>query len=233
LHEDTLYGVTDVQGEVTVRKPLVSMSTREIAFIADRAAREAVAAKLTELGMAEPGKAFQEEGNLPRLPGGHIIRKARLRFNRRTVPIGSTGGERQVVEGANHHMEVVAVLDSDGNVKKWEGYVVSLLESVRRQRAGLPVVCREHGPGKRFVCSLSKGDVIRVEPEGEEPRLLIVRVIDGGNCRIEAVPVCDARKKDEIKKAKQYVLKAPNALRKWNCQKLLVTALGELRNAND
>jgi CRISPR-associated endonuclease Csn1 len=233
LHEDTLYGATGTEGEVAVRKPLVAMSAREIPLIADHAAREAAEAKLRELGVSDPAKAFQSEANLPRLPGGQVIRRARIRFNRRTVPLGSGGGERHVVEGSNHHMEVVAVLDESGTVKRWEGQVVSLLECVHRQRAGLPVVCREHGSGKRFLFSLRKGDAILVEPEEGKQQLLIVRVLNASDGRIEAVPINDAREKSEIWKAGMWIRKSPGMLRKWKCQKMLVTPLGELRNAND
>lgn len=235
LHEDTLYGVTGTEGEAVVRKTLgKNMSAGDVLNIADPVVRQLVLDKLAELGEQDPAKAFQDDADLPRFPdNGPRIRSARIRINRRTVPIGEGPGLRNVVAGANHHMEIVAVLAPDGTTRKWEGKVTSLMESVRRKRAGEPVVQRDHSPGRSFVFSLRQGDVIQVEPEPGKRQLLLVRVLDASNCRIEAVPVNDARKKDKIKEAKAYVIKAPNALCKWKCQKMLTTPLGDLRNAND
>jgi CRISPR-associated endonuclease Csn1 len=66
---------------------------------------------------------------------------------------------RGVAPGSNHHIEILEYRDKKGTVKRG-GEVVSLFEAVRRKKDGEPVVKREHGPDKKFVCSLSINEMV-------------------------------------------------------------------------
>lgn len=153
-----------------VRKPLANMSTKEIEQIVDPTIRQLVQERLQKLG-SDP-KAFANESELPyiRAKDGRVIpiRKARYR---KTVAVLSLGKnektQRHVAPGNNHHMEIVAHLDDAGNETKWEGVIVSMYEAYQRRRRGEKIVCRDHGPGKRFKFSFVNGEFIeRLENDG-------------------------------------------------------------------
>jgi len=217
-----------------VRKPLASMSEHEVERIVDDRVRALVKAKLDLIGLP-PDKAFQGNQNLPYLTAhdGRLIpiKRARIRKADATIKVGKGLAARYVAPGSNHHMEVVAILDSAGIVKKWEGVIVSRFDAHQRTSAGQAVIVRDHGPGKQFLFSLAGGEYVLIH-DGENQRLLRVTAISDG--QIEFVTHSDARPITERKKIPgARVRYSPSALQRQNARKVVVDPLGAILTAND
>ena len=76
-------------------------------------------------------------------------------------------GNIWVEPGSNHHIEIYE--HTDGKKKgKRDGEVVTMFEAVRRKKDGEPVVNTEHGPYKKFVCSLSINEMFMLESDNRE-----------------------------------------------------------------
>lgn len=253
LHDDSLYSVPytrdgrrldqvenrDKEEQVHhIRKPLQAMSTNEIENIVDPQIRKLVQDKLAELG-GDPKKAFADPANHPFMTahdGRKIpIHKARIRKTMTALPIGQGPRRRYVASASNHHMAIVAILDQDGNDKKWEGHLVSRFEAHQRFRRGEPIIQKEWGEGKRFVFSLAPGEMFKARVEQDE-RTYTVRSISGSN--VEFVHVNDARKKLDIKKGvgpkgKGWLVRSVNVLRQLGARKVRVTYLGDIVEIHD
>ena len=183
LHEETNYSkphsVCDEKtGKPTearyIRKPLENMSEGEIASIVDPTVRQLVQDKLAAFGLpfAKGIKLFADPQNLPYrmvpAPDGSVryvpIRKARIRKTLSVREIGKNASTRYIATGGNHHMEVVAHLDKNGNETKWEGIIVTLFEAYQRRKNKQPVIQRDHGPDCRFKFSLTKNEFLLFDP---------------------------------------------------------------------
>ncbi len=238
LHEDTFYSPPKTSDEgkpcVHVRKRIDALSTNEVAAIVDPAVRERVHDKLDDLGIADPKKAFADRKNHPFIEtkdGRRIpIHKARIRRNASPFSVGKGPRERHVTTDSNHHMEIVEVTDKKGNAK-WEDIIVSQYEALCRQRRGESVVQRDHGPEKRFVCSLAVGDTVEMDDEKGARHLYKVRTVSKDYLAFTLLS--DARIQKEIAQAKDWVAIRLNGARRRVCQKMTVTPLGEVRRAND
>ncbi len=242
LHEGTNYS-PQIQGKDKnlrhVRKPIQNLSKREAEKIVDPKVRQLV---LDKLGGKEPKTVFSNSENRPCLTardGRKIpIQKARIEKNISTFPVGRGSRERHVATDSNHHIEVIETLDKRGK-PRWEGLLVSLKEARDRQRAGKPIINRDHGEDKRFVFSLAGGETIEIDKGNGERALYIIRTISRAKQGrkeypgIDFVHINDARKKKVILVAKDWKTGLIEPLRKLNCQKVLVTPLGEVRRAND
>ena len=251
IHDDTLYSKAyqrKQKGKLVevrrVRKPLANISANKIDSIVDPAVREAVRAKLTELG--GDVKKFNEASNLPSLPNKNgpptPIRSARIERAQSVQTVGKGPRERHVALAANHHLEVYARLDEDGDETRWEGRLVSMYEAMARVRARKTgsdgaVVVRDHGEGSRFKFSLAPGETIELcEPQGK-PELYVVRSISekksGGAPNIEVIRLADSRLKEEIKAAKSWLMRSVNSIGALQCRKVVVSPIGEVFPAHD
>jgi len=237
LHKDTFYSPThtDENGRECVhqRVPLAKLSSKDIDDIVDPVVRHTVRRKLGELGGDITN--FKDPKNHPALVSkdglrSRPIHKVRLRRVISTIPIGRERRRRYVAPGANHHMEIFEYKDAKGNVK-WDAYVVTMLQAAQRLKAGEPIVRKHDGPGKRSICSITSGDMATIEEDGKQ-KLIVVRGLcrDG---RVEFVRHTEARLKKDIKTAKEWFIKTPNGLQSMKFQKVTVTPLGEVRQAND
>ena len=224
-----------------VRKKLESMSRGEAEEIVDPVIRKAVLDKLAAIG-GEPKKAFADKNNHPYLMAkdGRLIpiHKARIRKADKTINVGGGSRLRRVAPGENHHMEIVAVLDKEGKVKKWEGYIVSRFEAMQRLRAAQAtserreIIRRDHGPGREFVCSLAGGEHVAIPDEKGRDQILRVTVISGQ--QVEFVDHKDARPITIRKKIPGARIRySIDKLRKANARKVQITPLGEIRPAGD
>ncbi len=242
LHEDTHYARVKSNGkeQTRVRKPLHELSGTEAENIADPVIRRLV---LDKLGDGDPKKVFASEANLPRLPSrrhsdGIPIRSVRVIKSETPVELvnSKTGAVRRVLPGSNHHVEILAQLDEQGNEIAWEGVVVSMFEAYRRKRAGQPIVQRDHGPGYRFKFSLCQGDTVECSDRNKRRCLFVVRTFSRearGYVSVEMARINNAQKKDEIKKAKAWLKASPDVLRKSGARKLHVSPIGEVSEAHD
>ena len=217
-----------------VRKRLDAMSPQEVEAIVDPRIREIVQDKLQKIG-GNLQQAFKDPNQHPYMiaKDGRMIpiHKARIRKSDRPMPVGEGSNRRYVNPGSNHHMEIVAVLDADGNEKKWEGILVSRFEAVQRRRRKEDVIQREHGAGKRFKFSLTGGEYVVMDVKGNE-ELTRVTVISEGQA--EFVLHKDARPITVRKKIPgARIRSSPDAMRKANARKVIIDPLGEIHSARD
>jgi len=259
LHEETIYSrpfavaaVSDRRprsgkngGEdtaatvVRVRKRLDAITKPEIEAIVEPSVRKLVQEKLASLGNGDPKKLFSVDANLPcfEAADGRRIPIKRVRV-KKPVPVfalGSGRTVRHVASESNHHIEIYAELDKNGNEGKWDGEVVRLQEAVQRVRAHKPVVQRNHGPFVKFKFSLSPHETIECDDGEGGRKLWAVRgaTTTGDFPRLFLVPVNDARDKSEIVKSGLYWCPLLNPLRKLNPRKVVVSPLGEVSESHD
>ncbi|MBN2473376.1 MAG: type II CRISPR RNA-guided endonuclease Cas9 [Pirellulales bacterium] len=245
LHKDTIFSkpieVRDEDGNTAtthhVRKPIAALSAKEVEAIVDDKVRQLVQQKLAALG-GTPDKVFKERENHPyfRASDGRIIpiHKVRIRTRGKPMFVGAGSKRRYVSPGSNHHMEIVALLDKNGEEKKWEGHVVTTFEAVQRRRRGGPVIRRDHGEGKRFKFSLAGGEHMEMEHEGGKRQIYRVSVISGG--QVEFRLHSDARP-DTLLRQREHssgrVRRSIESLRKADARKVAVDPLGNVFPAND
>ncbi len=248
LHAETFYSTqgVDEKGKpvVHVRKPLSALTSSDIENIVDKKVQSIIKERIEELGGGEPKKLFSDKkhNNHPffeTAAGKRYIRRVRVRQNLTTFTVGKDHRARHVATESNHHMEIIGVLDECGQIKKWEGQVVSLPEAYRRLKAKEPVIKKDHGSGKKFLFSLSNGEVVELD-ENEERRVqYVVRTITAFKVngklyhQVKLSPLNDARKLEDIQKDKKLIGALVEPLRKLNCRKVVITPLGEVRYAND
>jgi CRISPR-associated endonuclease Csn1 len=249
LHEQTLYShpipVSAASSsrknplkpafEHRVRKPLHAITSEEAANIADPIVRSLVAAKLSQFSGASPQTVFSHASNLPSFQtkdGTAIpIKRTRVRKPVPAVPMGEGPSTRFVVSESNHHAEIFAELDEQGREVEWEIAIVSLAEAVKRNRLHQPVVRRGHGERTSFKFSLAPGDVVEMDVPGGNRRLFVVR--GASISSVALVPISDARKKNELVMDHVYQRLSASSLRKRNAQKIHVSPLGEIAEAQD
>jgi len=243
LHEETFYGVPKGNGGGNVRhvrKPIGSLSVKEINDIVDSRVKEIVLAKMRELGTDDPASAFADPKNFPyfEASGGRQIpiKSARIRKKLATFPVGAGRAIRHVASESNHHVEIFAELDRDSREIEWDARVVTLAEAYKRKKEKTDVINRNHGSMRQFKFSLSPGEIVECDGPGGTRRLLVVRstsIAQTGQIQIALVPVADARMKKEIVSGKQFLRPGPNTLRQWNTIKVAVSPLGEVSEAHD
>ncbi len=254
IHDDTLYSKAyhrkqnGKSVEVRrVRKRLENMSVKEVKSIVDKAVREAVATKLEEIG--DP-KKFADDSNLPYLPNKNgkptVIRSARIERVQSVQTLGKGARERFAALAANHHLEVYALLDEDGDETRWQGRLVSMYEAMARKRArlnggGAEVIQRNHGKGTRFKFSLAPGETIELDEPDRTRRLYLVRSINQEretngrrpSPRVEFCDLADAREVKHMKAAKRYFKPSVNSLGERDGRKVVVSPIGEVFPAHD
>ncbi|MCF7954231.1 MAG: type II CRISPR RNA-guided endonuclease Cas9 [Phycisphaerae bacterium] len=180
LHEETAYGPTGLEDEkgqdiFVYRKGLEALTPKMVDKIVDPVVKEIIKDRLNEHGIdvdKKPGSIHKSVWEKPlymkSINGkGPLIKKVRIRdvFNN-MIPIKDKSGKpyRYVASGNNHHIEIFEYTDKKGNLKR-EGKVVSMFEAVNRKRDNKPVICRDCGDGKTFVCSLGKNELFMLEVE--------------------------------------------------------------------
>ncbi len=251
LHDETIYGkqrnAAAPRGGVRqvrhVRKPLASLARGDIEEIVDAGIRERVRAQLAQLcaadpKLSEPQKAFADAGNHPVIDtasGRRVpIHRVRIRKTQNSVCIGSGPSLRHVAPGSNHHMAIVAVLDGQGAVNRWESHIVTRLEAMDRQRKGEAVIARDWGANHRFVFSLRSGDSVQLDVGNGERAVCVVRAISGK--RVEVTRASDARTQTDVRKAGKAggrLILGCEALRSAGCEKVNVDPMGVVAVAHD
>ncbi len=228
LHEETLYG-RGPSGAAVVRKAVHLLRPKDMDRIVDEKVGAVVQAKAAAVG--GPQRLESDPPLLGRTP----IRKVRIARNERVVGIGEGRRHRLVIEGSNHHIEILAELDQGGEERRWFGRVVSTLEANRRLRARPleAIVDRGCGPGQRFKFSLCRGDALLLRQD-EHERLWLVQKISvnqRGATHIVLKPPADARPVREIPTHGR--IHSPNTLFRHSARKVTVDPLGTLRDARD
>lgn len=238
LHDETNYGRPRmVEGKEVVhyRVPVIDLKTEsDIEKIVDPKVRASVLRRYQELGGG--GNRFSGEANWPRLEtrtGKSLpIRKVRIKKVQKVQPIATEDPRRTryVIPGSNHHMEVIAELNVNGEPSRYGHRTVTMLEAMECLRQKVPVVRRDHGPGCNFVCSLSEGDLVEAKrpPDGER-RIWRVRGVRARGS-MELSLASDARQKKEIQADNMLWDVGVNTLFSPGCsaRKILVSHLGEV-----
>ena len=235
LHEETNYSRKhSFQGADYCHKrlALARLNTKLLDDIVDSGLRKLIEQKVEELG--GDFKKFENPENLP-CRNGIPVKSIRLRDSVNTTKIGHGPSERNVKPGSNHHMEIVAVLDENGNEIRWEGVVVTLLEAYQRRKLHQPIVQRDHGPGTRFKFSLFRNEfLLKTEPDGSETLYRVFKMSKNaqGNVRIGWGIHYDARPANDVTDKTKGNSPSPNPLRGL-VRKVTVDLLGNLHPAND
>ncbi len=176
LHEETNYGqITDPengQKVYVVRKPVESLTRKNIGNIVNKETRELVISHLEYAGIdleksgnKIPKDAFNNPIFHPKT--GHPVKTVRVKIPA-TNMIPLYGKERKlfVEPGKNHHIEIFSSKDG----KQKNGYVISLYESVRRKRAGEAIIRKELYDSEFpiFIMSLSANEMILLDEKNDE-----------------------------------------------------------------
>jgi CRISPR-associated endonuclease Csn1 len=226
LHQESYYGQNkDSEGKpyICIRKPIGALSENDVDNIVHATIRKIVRDKLREIGKP-PKDAFKDESNWPKDSQGNRIRRVRIKVGGSEVFRLKHGFVRS---DTNHHMAIF----KDDKTGKWDCEVVSLYEAYQRLTNNQPIVRRDFGEGKTFVCSLAKGDIISLKDKStHQYGLFVVRKLEKPR-NIQFSPINDARQLIKIPR-KGYTATA-DVLKKIDFKKMLVTPLGEVRYAND
>jgi len=238
LHEETNYGPTDKEGLYVFRKKLEDLMLPMVDKIVDPVAREIVKNRLIEKGinLEGSGKPPKEVWNEPlymkrtKSDNQVPIKKMRVYNVAENViamkdPSGKT--YRYVETGSNHHIEIFEYTDSKARTKR-DGRVITMFEAVQRSQKGKPVVCKDYGDGKKFVCSLAINEMFILEVEGKEVLHRIQKIIHDG--RIVLRPHTYGGKLSDSDSPPAIQRKSPNTLKGY---KVMVDPLGRVWRAND
>jgi CRISPR-associated endonuclease Csn1 len=254
LHEATIYGPTQKtaslrtngrpwaknwveDSNVFVRRKDVTeiKNAKHLEKVRDPAIRETLAEHLRKQGVDPYGKksyptdAFKGD-NRPRMKSGVPIKKVRMLEESETFRQVSSRRSTQFVKpGNNHH--IIYWAEGDGENEKWTADVITMWDAAKRARSSLPPIDRTPPHGKRFVMSLSAGEMFElVDPNGEV-QLCVVRKMDQRSKRVYYKRDTDARETEQINKDNLYL--SPKRMQEVGAKKVVVDPLGRIRWAND
>jgi len=246
LHEETAYGPTGLKDDkgqdiFVYRKKLEDLTIPMVAKIVDPVVRNIVEGRLREHGI-EPGnnqKIPKEVWNEPLYMKSKkdkkiSIKKVRIRdvFNNMIMLKDKSGKPyRAVAPGNNHHIEIFEYTDKKGNTKR-DGKVVTMFEAVRRSQNNEPVVKRDHGPDKKFICSLAKNEMFKLELDDDSQILHRIQKItqSGNSISIILRPHTYAGQVKDTDRPPIIQRRSPNTLEGY---KVTVDPLGRIHRAND
>lgn len=237
LHEDTLYRPTDRKGAWVSRKPIEALSPNEIENIRDRGIQRIIIARLREHGV-EFGRGAKVEAKVWKqalanltMPSGVPIKKVRVVKPELTIqPIREgTPNVAHVKPGNTHHL-CIFEFEENGKTKR-EPVFVTMLEAVARLKRREPAIQRAHPhrPDARFLMSLSRGEMVLVDWDGQ-PKLLVFRTAASTQGQLYFTEHTDARKSNLCRK---YVATANSLITQRKARKVTVDRLGRIRWAND
>jgi CRISPR-associated endonuclease Csn1 len=250
IHQETYYGKPrkdeNEKPYVHIREKLENLSAKDLENIVDPIIKETVKKKLNELG--GDAKKFKETANHPfskTKDGRKIpIHKVRIKKFVNTEKIGAGPKERNVIPGSNHHIEYFEIKDKKGK-SKWDAVIVTTRDVMQRLQEKKPIIGKDNSNARKFLFSLSQGEVIELDETDANGNRLEIRglyvvrsmsyVRQGGKLypNIAFVRLNDARLGKDIKKAGDFKTGLPEPLRKLNLKKLSIDPIGQTRTAND
>lgn len=241
LHNDTAYGLTgqtDAKGNSIVvrRKPLESLKPADIPTIRDpdlRAALLRATEGLSDKAFAQALKNFARLGPLP----FRNIRRVRLTEPLSVIPIRDAEG--RIYKGykgdSNYRYDVWEMPDGKW-VTRWSdrggvehSSIISMFDA--HQPGELP---RPHPAAKR-VLSLHQDDIIAIEPDGDEPRLMrVVKFGQNGQVTLAGPNEAgDLKRRDAASNDDdtfKYIAPTPGGLKKAKARKIHVDETGQVRD---
>jgi CRISPR-associated endonuclease Csn1 len=226
-----------------ISKELFKLSPSEVAkgTIVDKRALAAIRAKLAELGKPSPtaqdiSKIFSEPANAPQVKGdsGAMVRLRKVKVVAdagRRIGREDNATDRYVQPANNHHTVIVATLDATGKDAAWEDHPLQLIDAYARQAAKVPIVDRYVEEGHRFVFSLAPGEFVEMNTPKDATKRAIYRVASISKGDMELKLHTDARTSKDLKESKARVRVSGEKLRELQARKVMVTYLGEVKNA--
>jgi len=187
LHEETNYGPTEKQGLYVFRKKLEDLTLPMVEKIVDPVVSGLVKGRLLEKGvnLSGGGKPPKEVWKKPlymkttKSNKKVFIKKVRV-YNvaENVIPMKDRSGQsyKYVEPGNNHHIEIFEFTDKKKKTKR-DGRVVTMFEAVQRKRRREPVIKRDYGDGKKFICSLAINEMFMLELDGGAKELYRVQKI--------------------------------------------------------
>lgn len=235
LHEETIYGKTEKEGVVVVRKPLEALTASMIENIRDPGVRKIITKRLAAHGIAiGRGQAkihkdvwieplyMDKAKTVP-------IKKVRITKNEATVrPI--RGESALVKPGNTHHLCLFEYEDEKGKTKRTACFV-TMMEAMRRIRAKEPVIQRTHPdiPNARFLFSLSGNEILLIETESGEELFRYSHSASTSQQMWFKHHCAAGKSSDKI----GILSKKPNSLFALDVKKVTVDPIGNIRWAND
>lgn len=243
LHEETNYGILDRKDEkgqplYAVRKALSALTQSEVMEkIGDKKVKAVIIAHLKKHGVDIDKKVAEKTSEWkkamhpdtpPHLPNknGQPVPIKRVRLHK---PMGKAIhlGYRAVDPGNNHHIVIFEY--TDGPKKgRWDGDVVTLFEAAQRLKDEKPVIRRDLDDGKKFVMSLSIGEMIKIGKDADA-RYWRVQKMDAASNNI----TFRLHTASTIDNNEERLFKYPNGLKELGAAKVVVDPIGRIRDAND
>lgn len=244
MHDETNYGQpyqSSGKTVVHIRKPVAGLSAKDIENIVDTTVQASVREKAEQFeGDLSKCESSNDWPMLRSANGRGIpIKRVRLRKVLDVTRIAENERERFVAVTNSHHTAVFALIEN-GREIEWEGVPVSLYEAMERKRKKQEVIRKIHpdGPPWIFKFSLMGGDTIELHRRCSHkdgtcsPDIYRIRTI-AGNGQLSMVKITDARLIKEVKNAKEWWSPRADNLRKLDCRKVAIDALGRVYPAND
>jgi CRISPR-associated endonuclease Csn1 len=224
------------------RKPIESIdNAKHLAKVRDEGVREILKQHLIRLGIDPDGKksypkdAFKGS-NTPCMPNKKNpdqpipIKKVRMVEEGETfMPVSDRRDFQYVKPGNNHH--IVYWAEGKGETEKWSADVVTTWEAAKRACSGGTPIDHTPPKGKRFVMSLSIGEMFEMIGDDGEIQLCVVRKMDQRSKRVYYKKHTDARETEAINKDNLYL--SPKRMQEVAARKVTVDPLGRVRWAND
>ncbi|MGQ9367170.1 type II CRISPR RNA-guided endonuclease Cas9 [Azospirillum sp. A39] len=239
MHEDTAYGfVADPAREdgcnLVFRKPLTSLSEREVGRIRARDLRAVVRDRLKAHraeGLDHAKAMVRTAEEVAALATWKGIRHVRLLTKEASpIPIAGEDGRpyKGLIAGEIHHVDIVALPDG-----RWSGRPATLFEARRTALSDGRAAPPQPAPGERFVMRLHKGDFVKLDHDGEE-RVMRVVWLEPGNSRFRFAEHNEAGELDKRHADPddpfRWLIVAYDKLRRRRARRVTVDRLGKVRD---
>ena len=235
LHEDTAYGAVgdpaSEDGNLVYRKPFAQLNEKEIGRIRDRRLRNLVESHLSaERGAGRDLKAalqsFAARTDIPGLP--HGIRHVRLIKAEKPdylVTLKDNAGKpyKSYSAGENAYVEIFETADG-----RWQGEAMSVFKA---NQDGSALGWRDQHPGARLVMRVFKGDLLRIDHDGREKIVRIVRLEPSAKrLRLAEHNEAGALQERHEQEADpfRWIFGQYERLREWNAERVRVDEIGRL-----
>jgi CRISPR-associated endonuclease Csn1 len=171
LHEETAYGIVadpEAEGGATLvaRKALDGLTEAEVGRIRDLRLRAEVSEAI------EPCKGDKKAvtGALSAFGQRRGIRRVRLlKTEAAFIAIDGSGKPFKAFSpGDNHHVDIVKLPDG-----RWSGEAITVFDA---NRPGYVPRWRREAPGAELVMQVHKGDLLKLEHDGKERVMRVVRL---------------------------------------------------------
>ncbi len=219
LHEETAYGrvdekIGDKSFNLVTRKPIASLSEKEVGQVRDNRLREALEkiafeAKRDGGKLSDALKAYGEANGIAR------VRILKTEKYTATIRHGNGKYEKTYLPGSNHRIEIYAGADG-----KWKGEGVSVFYANRK---GFSPNWRQTEPNARLIMRLHKGDMFEAD-FGDGRKYYVVRTLSPANSRIEFVPHLYSGKAD----VSAYIRAAYSKLQQAGARLVQVDPIGRI-----